>query len=145
MHQQIIRQACRNNLQSTKCTSSLKYLAFLAQNEHIFNAALSHCDFEMARCIGKFSQMDPKVYMPLIESFESISRVRLFVLHHLTLVFVNILTLHILYDLLRCARRVIIGGSHLHIRTLHALQSSRASQDVLRIRAVGIESAESLL
>lgn len=58
----VIRLICKNNLQSAKCTSGLKYLAYLAENTHIFNAALGCCDFDMARCIGKMSQMDPKVH-----------------------------------------------------------------------------------
>ena len=68
----IIRSESKDALQSSKCTSTLKYLAFLANNEQIFNAALEDCDFLMATSIARISQMDPKIYIPLIESFETI-------------------------------------------------------------------------
>ena len=60
------------SLQSPKSQSALRYLAFLAESTHLFDAALKDCDFDMARAIAKLCQMDPKVYMALLESFESI-------------------------------------------------------------------------
>ena len=68
----VIRSVADDVLQSSKCVNALKYLAFLANSDQIFNAALENCDFLMATSIARISQMDPKVYSPLIESFESI-------------------------------------------------------------------------
>ncbi len=67
-----IRIATNDILHGSKCTSALKYLAFLANSDQIFNAALEDCDFLMATSIARISQMDPKIYSPLIESFEAI-------------------------------------------------------------------------
>ena len=54
--------------------AAIKYLAFLADGQQLFNAALSTCDFDAARAVARQCQMDPKVYLPLVESFEAPSR-----------------------------------------------------------------------
>lgn len=55
-----------------KAQSLIKYLVFLVNKEELFNAALGECDFPMSRAIAKQCQMDPKIYLPLLEQFESI-------------------------------------------------------------------------
>lgn len=60
-------------LASPKVQSAIKYLAFLAEGSKLFEAALGQCDFQMARAVARQCQMDPKVYNPLIEQFESIA------------------------------------------------------------------------
>lgn len=54
--------------------SAIKYLILLVDGQKLFDAALSQCDFSMARVIGRLSQMDPKIYLPLLESFENIGK-----------------------------------------------------------------------
>ena len=71
----VIRRVSNNVLDGSKCVGALKYLAFLANSDQIFNAALENCDFRMATSIAKISQMDPKIYIPLIESFEAVGNV----------------------------------------------------------------------
>ncbi|CAM9165379.1 unnamed protein product, partial [Ectocarpus fasciculatus] len=53
-----------------KAQSLIKYLVFLVNKEELFNAALGECDFPMSRAIAKQCQMDPKIYLPLLEQFE---------------------------------------------------------------------------
>jgi hypothetical protein len=62
-------------LASNRVQSSIKYLAFLADGQHLFDAALGQCDYAMARAVARQCQMDPKHYMPLLEGFESIGKV----------------------------------------------------------------------
>lgn len=52
--------------------SSIKYLAFVVQLDLLFNAALGECDFEFAMAVARQGQMDPKVYLPLIQSFQAL-------------------------------------------------------------------------
>ena len=61
-------------LNSALANASIKYLAFLAEGSQLFEAALGACDFEMARAVARQCQMDPKAYLPLIESFQSVAR-----------------------------------------------------------------------
>ena len=67
-----IRNISSKSLSGVKVQSALKYLTFLVDGQLIFNAALSECDFEMARIVARHCQMDPKQYNPLIGQFESI-------------------------------------------------------------------------
>jgi elongator complex protein 1 len=75
-----IRMSCSNkldnttSLSSTKVQSAIKYLAFLADGKLLFDAAVGSCDYEMAKAVARQSQMDPKIYLPLLESFEYIGR-----------------------------------------------------------------------
>jgi hypothetical protein len=59
-------------LLSTTTQSHIKYLAFLADRQQIFDAALGCCDFDIAKAIARQCQMDPKVYLPLINEFQAI-------------------------------------------------------------------------
>jgi hypothetical protein len=52
---------------SDAAQSAIQYLAFLAEYELLFNTALSMYDYEMARAVARSSQMDPKVYIPLLK------------------------------------------------------------------------------
>eukprot|EP01042_Synura_sphagnicola_P002985 gene2985-3660_t len=60
------------HMQHIKAQQALKYLAFLVDQSHLFDAALGVCDFDLARVIGKLGQMDPREYTVLITRFESI-------------------------------------------------------------------------
>ena len=65
--------------------SSIKYLAFVVQLDSLFSAALGECDFEFAMAVARQGQMDPKVYLPLIQSFQSLCpRDKYPLLHHKT-------------------------------------------------------------
>jgi elongator complex protein 1 len=57
---------------SERAQSSIQYLAFLANYDLLFETALGIYDFELARSIARNSQMDPKVYLPLIKRFQSL-------------------------------------------------------------------------
>lgn len=54
--------------------NSIKYLSFLVDGDKLFQSSLSICDFLMSKLIARQCGMDPKVYLPLIESFEAIGR-----------------------------------------------------------------------
>lgn len=60
--------------QQAKMQNAIKFLVFLKDNTVLFDAALANCDFDMAKAIARQCQMDPKVYMPLIERFEAIGK-----------------------------------------------------------------------
>jgi len=47
--------------------SSIQYLAFLSDYELIFNTALGMYDFDLAKAVARHSQMDPKVYLPMLK------------------------------------------------------------------------------
>ena len=55
------------SLSTGKVQSALRYLAFLADGAALFDAALGDCDFDMARAVARQCQMDPKVYLPLLQ------------------------------------------------------------------------------
>lgn len=57
---------------SDSAQSSIQYLAFLADYDMLFETSLGMYDFEMARAIARNSQMDPKVYLPLLKRFSSL-------------------------------------------------------------------------
>jgi elongator complex protein 1 len=52
--------------------NAIRYLAFLAEYELLFETALGMYDFEIARAVARNSQMDPKVYLPLLKRFMSL-------------------------------------------------------------------------
>jgi elongator complex protein 1 len=56
-------------LLSIEAQDSIKYLAFLADYELLFNTALGMYDYEMARAVARNSQMDPKTYLPLLRRY----------------------------------------------------------------------------
>lgn len=59
-------------LLSKETQDSIKYLAFLADYEMLFNTALGVYDYDMARAIARNSQMDPKTYLPLIRRYKEL-------------------------------------------------------------------------
>ena len=62
----------KNPLFSENAQSSIKYLAFLAEYELLFETALGMYDFEIARAVARNSQMDPKVYLPLLKRYNTL-------------------------------------------------------------------------
>ena len=54
-----------------KAQSSIQYLAFLADYKMLFDTALGMYDFELARAVARNSQMDPKVYLPLLKHLKA--------------------------------------------------------------------------
>ena len=57
---------------SEKSQSSIQYLAFLADYELLFKTALGMYDYDMARAVARNSQMDPKVYLPLLKRLRTL-------------------------------------------------------------------------
>lgn len=62
----------KNPLFSENAQSSIKYLAFLAEYELLFETSLGMYDFEIARAVARNSQMDPKIYLPLLKRFNTL-------------------------------------------------------------------------
>ena len=52
--------------------SSIQYLAFLSDYELLFNTALGMYDFDLAKAVARHSQMDPKVYLPMLKRFREL-------------------------------------------------------------------------
>lgn len=52
-----------SNLNSAYAQDAFKYLAFLAKYTTIYTTALGMYDFDLAKAVGRNSQMDPKVYL----------------------------------------------------------------------------------
>lgn len=59
-------------LLSEKAQSSIQYLAFLADYKLLFETALGMYDYDMARAVARNSQMDPKIYLPLLKRLNSL-------------------------------------------------------------------------
>jgi elongator complex protein 1 len=59
-------------LLSDHAQSSIKYLAFLADYELLFDTALGMYDFELAKAVARNSQMDPKIYLPMLKRLRSL-------------------------------------------------------------------------
>ncbi|KAI2501459.1 IKI3 family [Fragilaria crotonensis] len=59
-------------LLSEKAQSSIQYLAFLADYKLLFETALGMYDYELARAVARNSQMDPKIYLPLLKRLNSL-------------------------------------------------------------------------
>ena len=55
-----------------KAQQAIHYLAFLAEYELLFETALGMYDFEIARAVARNSQMDPKVYLPLLKRLNAL-------------------------------------------------------------------------
>lgn len=51
-------------------TAAVKYLSFLIDAQELFRVAFSMCDFKLAKQLVFNNQMDPKVYVPLINEHE---------------------------------------------------------------------------
>ena len=57
---------------SKKFDEAIAYLAFLADYELIFNTAVGMYDFDLAKAVARHSQMDPKVYLPLLKHWREL-------------------------------------------------------------------------
>lgn len=57
-----------------KAQSAIHYLAFLAEYELLFETSLGMYDFEIARAVARNSQMDPKIYLPLLKRYNALPR-----------------------------------------------------------------------
>ena len=57
---------------SDKAQSAIQYLAFMAEYSLLFDRALGQYDFDMARAVARNSQMDPKVYLPLLKRYNEL-------------------------------------------------------------------------
>jgi len=62
----------RSPLLGDRAQSSIQYLAFLADYPLLFDTALGMYDFDLARAVARNSQMDPKVYLPLLKRLRSL-------------------------------------------------------------------------
>jgi elongator complex protein 1 len=62
----------RSSLLSDSAQNSIQYLAFLADYEILFDTALGMYDFELAKAVARNSQMDPKVYIPMLKRLNEI-------------------------------------------------------------------------
>eukprot|EP01034_Spumella_vulgaris_P024576 gene24576-30941_t len=67
-------RAANASLSTSAVQASIKYLAFLAEGNLLFEAALGSCDYDMSRAVARQCQMDPKAYLPLLERFELMGR-----------------------------------------------------------------------
>jgi elongator complex protein 1 len=61
-----------NPLFSDKAQNSIHYLAFLAEYDLLFETALGMYDYALARGVARNSQMDPKVYLPLLKRLNAL-------------------------------------------------------------------------
>jgi elongator complex protein 1 len=59
---------------SDRAQSSIQYLAFLADYELLFETALGIYDYDIARAVARNSQMDPKVYLPLLKRYAALPK-----------------------------------------------------------------------
>jgi elongator complex protein 1 len=57
---------------SKKFDEAIAYLAYLADYELIFNTAIGMYDFDLAKAVARHSQMDPKVYLPLLKHWREL-------------------------------------------------------------------------
>ncbi|KAL3822896.1 hypothetical protein ACHAXA_010679 [Cyclostephanos tholiformis] len=55
-----------------KFDEAIEYLAYLADYELIFNTAIGMYDFDLAKAVARHSQMDPKVYLPLLKHWREL-------------------------------------------------------------------------
>jgi len=54
---------------SERAQSSIQYLAFLANYNLLFDTALGMYELDLARAVARNSQMDPKMYLPLLKQY----------------------------------------------------------------------------
>ena len=62
----------RTPYKSKKFDDAIAYLAFLADYEHIYNTAIGMYDFVLAKAVARHSQMDPKVYLPMLKHWREL-------------------------------------------------------------------------
>jgi elongator complex protein 1 len=65
-------QEKRGKVFSEKTQGAIQYLAFLSNYDILFDTALGLYDFELAKAVARNSQLDPKVYMPLLKHYNNI-------------------------------------------------------------------------
>jgi len=63
-------KSSRPALFSESAQGAIQYLAFLADYELLFETALGLYDFDLGRAVARNSQMDPKVYLPLLKRYK---------------------------------------------------------------------------
>lgn len=61
-----------NVLLSDTVQNAIKYLAFLADYQLIFDTACGMYDFEMAKAVARHSQLDPKIYLPMLKRWKEL-------------------------------------------------------------------------
>jgi len=57
---------------SENAQHSIQYLAFLADYELLFHTALGMYDYDLAKAVARNSQLDPKVYLPLLKRLSNL-------------------------------------------------------------------------
>ena len=62
----------KSPLLSEAVQSAIQYLAFLADYELLFNTAIGMYDFDLAKAVARHSQMDPKVYLPMLKRWREL-------------------------------------------------------------------------
>lgn len=62
----------KNVLLSDTVQNAIKYLAFLADYQLIFDTACGMYDFEMAKAVARHSQLDPKIYLPMLKRWKEL-------------------------------------------------------------------------
>jgi elongator complex protein 1 len=71
---QPLKSSAKNPLFSESAQHSIHYLAFLAEYELLFETALGMYDYEIARAVARNSQMDPKLYLPLLKRYNALPK-----------------------------------------------------------------------
>ncbi|KAG7349815.1 IKI3 family protein [Nitzschia inconspicua] len=69
---QPVKSTTKNPLFAESAQHSIHYLAFLAEYQLLFETALGMYDYEVARAVARNSQMDPKVYLPLLKRYNAL-------------------------------------------------------------------------
>jgi len=67
-----VSRKSKSVLLSEKVQSSIQYLAFLANYELLFDTSIGMYDFELAKAVARHSQMDPKVYLPMLKRWREL-------------------------------------------------------------------------
>ena len=67
-----VSKKSKSVLLSEKVQSSIQYLAFLANYELLFDTSIGMYDFELAKAVARHSQMDPKVYLPMLKRWREL-------------------------------------------------------------------------
>ena len=62
----------KHSLTSQFCQDSIKYLAFLASYDVLFDTALGMYDWELAKCVARNSQKDPRVYLNMLDKLKNL-------------------------------------------------------------------------
>ena len=57
-----------------RAQSSIQYLAFLATYELLFDTAIGMYELDLARAVARNSQLDPKMYLPLLKRYRELPK-----------------------------------------------------------------------